>query len=365
MAISVRVLISISIILSAGLALVEILDLYDFSAIRKPLDYFELIVLGVFTAEFGLRLISSPSKREFIADKFNWIDFLAIAPFYLGIDNATILRVFRLLRILRVVKSFKVLQIGDLFDFRDSIIRKVSPLVGLLVVLKGIVWVLESKGMWFDAIGFDTLFTIIGFALGVVLSQKIGTTYGKYLEIEDRLFQLQGKITSLCFNIEVMRAGRGKELVRDWITEFLRLYHGDRAGAVRGLRFANEKLHKGVAEIGNTEYIPFHRMAAMMQNLFEEGVYILSKRSAYTPKAYELLLQQTTVLYLILLLVFIPGIRGLISVVFACYLLYGMYYITKDLDIVAGSDTDVGESLVYLKPEKMQNFLDDLNKDLT
>jgi len=69
-----------------------------------------------------------------------------------------------------------------------------------------------------------------------------------------------------------------------------------------------------------------------------DAAFCLSKKVRITPKAYDNLLQQSTVLYLTLIAVFIPGITGMISTVVATYILYGMYNITQDLDSIFGGE---------------------------
>ena len=44
-----------------------------------------MISLGFFTLEFLLRLFFSPNKRIFVSDPLNFVDFIAIAPFYFAI----------------------------------------------------------------------------------------------------------------------------------------------------------------------------------------------------------------------------------------------------------------------------------------
>lgn len=356
-------LIVILILLSAGLAIVSLAGVSTPENLIIYIDLFESIVLAIFTIELLLRIVSAPSKITFIKDPFNWIDALAVVPFYFGIENAIILRIFRLLRLLRIVKSLRLLGISDVIVVRGTIMQIVGPLVLGLVALKLFVWLLEAKGLWFSSTDLDTIFTIIGFALGIVLSQKIGTTYGKYLEIEDRLFGLHGKISSLKANLVKMGGGIGVDIIRDWINDFVRLYHGEKEGGVRGIHKANERMYEQVSKFGNTELLPFHRISAMMKEVFEDSFYVLSKRTALTPRAYDSLLKQSTVLYLLLLIAFIPGIRGVLAVAFATYLLYGMYYITRDLDTVAGSFDDNRESLIYLRVDRLEWYLSELDKE--
>lgn len=87
----------------------------------------------------------------------------------------------------------------------------------------------------------------------------------------------------------------------------------------------------------------------------KDASFCLSKKTRITPKAYDTLLHQATMLYLLLIAIFIPGITGMISVIVATYILYGMYQLTQDLDSILGGEhnlinVDMSE-LIYLVNE--------------
>jgi hypothetical protein len=77
----------------------------------------QMICVGFFTIEFLLRLVSTPSIVEFIKNPMNWIDLLAVVPFYVTVGirvtgrqnqiNTNSYVGLRLLRILRVARVFK------------------------------------------------------------------------------------------------------------------------------------------------------------------------------------------------------------------------------------------------------------------
>ncbi len=72
---------------------------------RQILRLINVITVGIFTAEYLIRLIVADRKFGFVLSFFGLVDLLAILPFYLttGLDLRA-LRVFRFLRIFRLFK---------------------------------------------------------------------------------------------------------------------------------------------------------------------------------------------------------------------------------------------------------------------
>ncbi|TVP54227.1 MAG: ion transporter [Gemmatimonadales bacterium] len=96
----VQLLIVISL---AGFALETLPDLGP-TAIRV-LGVMEVVIVGLFTIEYMLRVLVADRKRDFVLSFFGVVDLLAILPFYLatGVDLRSI-RVVRLLRLVRILK---------------------------------------------------------------------------------------------------------------------------------------------------------------------------------------------------------------------------------------------------------------------
>ncbi|XP_060079419.1 potassium voltage-gated channel subfamily A member 1-like [Ylistrum balloti] len=85
---------------------------------QHPLYIIEAICICWFSIELVLRFISSPSKRSFLKDIINWIDFASIMPFYFsmglyliskecGQSKSGVLSVLRVLRVSRILKLSK------------------------------------------------------------------------------------------------------------------------------------------------------------------------------------------------------------------------------------------------------------------
>jgi hypothetical protein len=85
---------------SVGLEAVPGLPAWSMQALHVG----EIVVVGIFSLEYLLRIVVAPQKLRFIFSFHGLIDLLSIAPFYLAGLDARWLRTLRLLRLLRVLK---------------------------------------------------------------------------------------------------------------------------------------------------------------------------------------------------------------------------------------------------------------------
>ena len=79
----------------------------------------ELVCVAFFTLEVLLRFLNAPNKARFFRNAMNWIDILAIIPFYVNcfpqqMDDMGVLgkagKALRLLRVLRIISIFKLIR---------------------------------------------------------------------------------------------------------------------------------------------------------------------------------------------------------------------------------------------------------------
>ena len=191
------------------------------------------------------------------------------------------------------------------------------------------------------------MFAIIGFALGIILSQKIGTTYSKYLQVEEILFRLRGTLASVVYILDGVEKGLGTKAVKKWLRVFLDLFEDEKADHTKIIQ-ANRDLY---GPLQKAESSPAE-MAILSKEISADSEFCLSKKNSFVPLAYDNLLKQSTILYLVMTAVFIPGITGLISVFLATYMLYGMYHVTVDLDSLVGGDYN----LIDINSEELHTF---------
>ena len=119
----------------------------------------EATCIYIFTVEVCARIFSTPNQRNFWTDFFNWIDILAILPFYIEaiaqaasdgdsstIGNLGIIRVLRLVRIARIFKASRYS--SSIRVFTLALAGSMRPL-SMLVFLVGIAMVIFSSAVYY------------------------------------------------------------------------------------------------------------------------------------------------------------------------------------------------------------------------
>ncbi len=309
-------------------------------------EYFFLVV---FTVEYLLRLWAAPNRPQFVVRPWSIIDLLAILPGLTAMAlEATVagtelrllrlIRVLRFLRVLRILRLLRVEFFGKLFQFQNTVLQAILPVMVLFLVGKGVVWLLEWAGLWKPALELGELFAIIGFSLGIVLAQKVAATYEKFVQVEESEVHLANVLAALEVILDQARPGDGTRAIRTWARLFLSVLTSRevRPAVLRGdpLWQANHALY---AIIKEHEPQPAD-LTNMYVDITRVAAFLLHKKGHRTPRPYDSLLLQATIIYACLLTLFLPGVAGLLSVAIAVYVLYGMYYLTQDLDAVMGGE---------------------------
>ena len=110
----------IFIIISVLIVCLESLEYFAQDERYIALLIIEGICVAWFTVELTIRLIFCPEKKAFIKNMMNWIDFLAIVPFYISLafssrntsrqssDGNTQVEILLVLRLIRIFRIFKL-----------------------------------------------------------------------------------------------------------------------------------------------------------------------------------------------------------------------------------------------------------------
>lgn len=365
----VQVIIFVLIFVSVGIVVMEFFYHETYAKYEGFLHYLNFVILGIFTFEYLIRLFTAPIKWEFIKKPFNIVDFLAVAPNYIELllpffIETTELRVLRIIRLLRFARALRVLKVfkyavlfKKIFQFHETILETIFSILVIFTGIKAVIWILETFHLWVVNTDLGELFAMIGFALGIILSQKIGVSYDKFLGIEEAIIRIYSNLRSLSLILDGKRGNQGSKITSQWAQEFIKLISDPKADDFI-IHQSNAKLYFAVSKI---EKQP-SELTMLCGEIAQDAAFCLSKKVRITPKAYDTLLHQATMLYLLLITVFIPGIGGMISIILATYILYGMYQLTQDLDSILGGEHNLininMSELIFLANENNQKVID-------
>ena len=139
----------------------------------------EAVCVAAFTVEFSARLLCTPDLGAFVRAALNWIDFIAVVPFFVDLllrgagvsdDADTLSSAF--IRAMRLVRVFRLLKTGRYLAwmrvFGSTMRESLSPLFMLLVVSSlALVFVSSfeyflERGTWVPTAGLNTTATPVG-----------------------------------------------------------------------------------------------------------------------------------------------------------------------------------------------------------
>ena len=130
-------IIMMTIFLSSAAFIVET-HLFFHKKHNNVFDSIEAVCVIIFTVEYVLRLLCCPSFAKFVRDPLNWIDFLAILPFYIEISvggNAD-LQFLRIMRVIRIARVLKLSRYASwLTVFGHTLVESFAPLAMVLFVI--------------------------------------------------------------------------------------------------------------------------------------------------------------------------------------------------------------------------------------
>lgn len=149
------------------------------SAHYAGLFIIEAVAVTWFTVDLILRFICCPNKIDFIKDLHNWVDLMAIIPFYLTVllpHNRTI-RNFNVFYVLRLTRTFRPLKFSYVMQVFTQTLKASSRELYFLMFILGILVITYGSVAYFaERDEKDTLFTSIpaSFWWAVVTMTTVG-----------------------------------------------------------------------------------------------------------------------------------------------------------------------------------------------
>lgn len=114
---------------------------------RQFLWWEELVVVGIFTIEYAIRLIAAPKKWKYIFSFFGLIDLMSILPFYvrIGID----LRALRAVRIVRIFQILKLVRYSKAIQRFHRAFLLSKEEIALFFSITGILLFISAVGIYY------------------------------------------------------------------------------------------------------------------------------------------------------------------------------------------------------------------------
>lgn len=108
---------------------------------KKALEYCQVAVVIIFTAEYVLRFSTAPKKSEYVFGFYGIVDLLAVLPFYLSMEalhlgaDFSVVRAFRLMSIFRILKIARYNKALERFGKALSAVKAELGIFLLIVVM--------------------------------------------------------------------------------------------------------------------------------------------------------------------------------------------------------------------------------------
>ena len=121
-------------------------------SVQAALSWSEVIIVGLFTIEYALRIGTAPKKLQYALSPHGIVDLVAILPFYLtlgGIDLRA-LRVLQLFRIVRILKLARYSEAMARFAramaiAKEEIVLFAGVAIALLYLAAAGIWYFEHE----------------------------------------------------------------------------------------------------------------------------------------------------------------------------------------------------------------------------
>ena len=116
--------------------------------VRAILSWSEVVIVGLFTIEYGLRIATAPRRLRYALSFHGIVDLVAILPFYLTLGGVDLraLRVLQLFRIVRILKLSRYSEAMARFGKAMALAKEEMVLfAGVAVALL----YLSAAGIWY------------------------------------------------------------------------------------------------------------------------------------------------------------------------------------------------------------------------
>ena len=283
------------------------------------IDGIEWAFTVFFTVEIALRIFAKPNPKDYALTRFGLIDILAVAPTWLslifpGLPNLNWLRALRLIRLLQIVEVLRKTPGATASGY--GLLLQLAPFMAYAFILKTIVVVLEGAGLWWQISGLELVISVIGFAIGVLLSTRLGT-------VQARLYDFENQVANLAASLRIVRDNVAEPLLVKRFTRNLVRFSQGECDAEVPRRDLDRIAAAGPGSVGPPIWINFNQGAQ----------FVLERFSRSVNSEYTRVLRNVIVIYIVAVLLVIPGLTGLLSAALVVYVLGGMFMLVRNMEI--------------------------------
>lgn len=303
------------------------------------IHYLNLFILYFFTLDLLLQLISAKKISRYLLSVNGLIDVLAVIPTWLGIlfglgVNSSAFRILRLLRIGKLLSNLPANSF--LSGFRGKLIMLTVGIVGIKLVII----TFESHPSWPEFENITVILGLVTFSLAMLLGTKLGVLNTRMYSIEDAICRCVGALKIFWESDQNQR-----DSLKQWATSFYETIKNPTKEKISIMREANNILYGSLVISQN---------GPNLANFTRDVAFILHRSTAVSPKSYENLLRDITVIFTMVIIFVIPGLTGLASVLVLSYVFFGMFYLVDDIDRPLDYSND---SLITANIEPLEEFL--------
>lgn len=304
----------------------------------------EVALIVVFGLDFTARSVLTRRRLAYLISFPGLVDMLAFLPSALSMifTGSAISDWLRVLRLGRLVKVFT--HTASNRTFRYGLIGQVTTLMALGLVLKSLIVLLEAHDLWLELPGVEVLISVIGFAIGVLLSTKLRTAQMRLYAFEDNVTHLVGSLSA------ALATYPDRRLMLSWSRRLEQVLSGNQREA--GFRDLHQRF---IDQAGSAVPGP------VWLNINSTVEYLLHRMHTRTPPIYDRMLRHITILYCASTAITIPGLVGMVATVIVVYVLGGMLVVIDSMDrTVEGTNA----ALVDANLSALSDFNDRLANDL-
>lgn len=184
-------------------------------------EWFFVGIACLFLAEMALRIVARPWPRDYLLTWEGVVDLVAVIPAFIALflpfspGTTAWVRSLRLLRLIRLASLLR--ETARAKSEHLQILARLAPFFALAFALKAVLLFLEGRGLWPRIEGLETIITIIGFSIGILLSTRLATVHGRIYTFDERIEHLAGLVEAA-----KAHSPDPKKLI-DWLEKFIEL----------------------------------------------------------------------------------------------------------------------------------------------